>query len=213
MITRLQFGLSLLRDHKFKNSFQHCLNPLKLKQLLIICSTVPTKLSSFIETALRHGCPLVNLLHIFRTSFLKNTSGRLLLKHYNFRKNRKQKCNLKFRFRALQASFDKQHPFWTQPQYCLTFPWIELQMLLGCRLIHITIITLRHILQLVYLCPCLVVGLFMSQLCDLLFIFSLIFIVINHKITIKQRHLFFAHFLGYLLLVLVDNVMKNANNF
>ena len=28
MITRLQLGLGHLRDHKFKNSFQDCLNPL-----------------------------------------------------------------------------------------------------------------------------------------------------------------------------------------
>ena len=35
--------------------------------------------SNFIETALRHGCSLVNLLHIFRTPLLKNTSGWLLL--------------------------------------------------------------------------------------------------------------------------------------
>ena len=34
---------------------------------------------SFIETTLRHGCSPVNLLHIFRTLFLKNTSGWLLL--------------------------------------------------------------------------------------------------------------------------------------
>ena len=33
----------------------------------------------FIEIAFRHGCFPVNLLHIFRTPFLKNTSGRLLL--------------------------------------------------------------------------------------------------------------------------------------
>ena len=32
------------------------------------------------EITLRHGCSPVNLLHIFRTPFLKNTSGRLLLK-------------------------------------------------------------------------------------------------------------------------------------
>ena len=30
---------------------------------------------SFIEIALRHGCPPANLLHIFRTTFTKNTSG------------------------------------------------------------------------------------------------------------------------------------------
>ena len=36
-------------------------------------------LCNFIEIALRHGCSPVNLLHIFRTPFLKNTSGRLHL--------------------------------------------------------------------------------------------------------------------------------------
>ena len=44
-------------------------------------STISTKLqSNFIEITLPHGCSPVNLLHIFRTPFLKNTSGRLLLK-------------------------------------------------------------------------------------------------------------------------------------
>ena len=38
-------------------------------------------LCKFIEIALWHGCSPVNLLHIFRTLFTKNTSGRLLLKH------------------------------------------------------------------------------------------------------------------------------------
>ena len=36
-------------------------------------------LCNFIETALQHGCSPVDLLHIFRTPFLKNTSGWLLL--------------------------------------------------------------------------------------------------------------------------------------
>ena len=36
-------------------------------------------LYNFIETALQHGCSLVNLLHIFRIPFPKNTSGCLLL--------------------------------------------------------------------------------------------------------------------------------------
>ena len=33
----------------------------------------------FIEITLLHGCSPVNLLHSFRTPFLKNTYGRLLL--------------------------------------------------------------------------------------------------------------------------------------
>ena len=35
--------------------------------------------SNFIEIALRQGCSLVNLLHIFRTPFPRNTSELLLL--------------------------------------------------------------------------------------------------------------------------------------
>ena len=37
------------------------------------------KQSNFIEITLQHGCFPVNLLHIFRTPFLKDTSGGLLL--------------------------------------------------------------------------------------------------------------------------------------
>ena len=36
-------------------------------------------LRNFIEITLPHGCSPVNLLHIFRTPFTKNTSGWLLL--------------------------------------------------------------------------------------------------------------------------------------
>ena len=39
-------------------------------------SVVSTKMqSNFIEITLRHGCSPVNLLHIFKTLFSKNTSG------------------------------------------------------------------------------------------------------------------------------------------
>ena len=38
---------------------------------------------NFIEIAIWHGFSPVNFLHIFRTPFLKNTFGRLLLKHPN----------------------------------------------------------------------------------------------------------------------------------
>ena len=37
------------------------------------------QLCNFIDIVLRHGCSLVNLLHIFRATFPKKTSGRLLL--------------------------------------------------------------------------------------------------------------------------------------
>ena len=47
-------------------------------------SVISIKLqSNFIEIALRYGCSLVNLLHIFRTPFPKNTSDGLLLKGLN----------------------------------------------------------------------------------------------------------------------------------
>ena len=35
--------------------------------------------SNFIEMAFRHGCSPVNLLHIFRIAFPRNSSGWLLL--------------------------------------------------------------------------------------------------------------------------------------
>ena len=66
----------------------------------------------------------------------------------------------------------------TQPQCCLTFSWIDLQMLLRCCLIHVSIILLRKILHLLYLPPWLNLGLFMSYLCDLFFIFIFNFIMI-----------------------------------
>ena len=39
----------------------------------------------FIEITLRHGCSPVDLLHIFRTLFPKNTSGRLVLDMVEFK--------------------------------------------------------------------------------------------------------------------------------
>ena len=94
----------------------------------------------------------------------------------------------------IQAFFYKQHFFSTQPQCCLTFLWIELQVLLWCCLIHISIIILRHFLYLLCLCPCLYLGLVMSYLCDSFFIFIFIFIMINCIISWIQTHLFFCLF-------------------
>ena len=60
--------------------------------------------------------------------------------------------------------FHMQRFFSTQPQCCSTFLWIELQMLLRCCLIHISIIILRHFLYLLYLCPWLDIGLFVVSM-------------------------------------------------
>ena len=87
--------------------------------------------------------------------------------------------------------------------------------------------TETHNLYLVYLCPCLDPGLFMSYLSGLLLIsasfslplfmeileFSIISSCINHITSLKQTHMFFVHFLEYLLLFLGDNVDEKGNNF
>ena len=50
-------------------------------------SAISIKLqSNFIEIALRRGCSPVDLLHIFRTRFYKNTYGGMLLKSESKRK-------------------------------------------------------------------------------------------------------------------------------
>ena len=41
---------------------------------------------------------------------------------------------------------------------------------------------------------------------DLFLIFSLIFVVINHTTSFKQKYLLFVHFVEYFLLFLDDNV-------
>ena len=85
----------------------------------------------------------------------------------------------------------KQRFFSAQPRCYLTFLWIELEMLLRCCLIHKSII-LRHILYLLYLRPYLDLSLYMSYLCDLIFIFTFIFIMINHIISWIQSYMFFC---------------------
>ena len=90
----------------------------------------------------------VNFSLVVFSKWRKWTSGLFVLK--------RQSTNTRF--------FYEQHFFSTQPQCCLTFSWIELQVFLWCCLIYITIIMLRCILHLVYLCPCLGLGLFMLYL-------------------------------------------------
>ena len=69
---------------------------------------------------------------------------------------------------------------------------------------------LRQVLYVVYLGPCLSLGLFMPCLCDLFSISSLIFITINHITSFKQTRLIFLHFQEYLLLFLNDNVDEES---
>ena len=108
--------------------------------------------------------------------------------------------------------FYKQHFFSTQCQSCLNFSWIELQMLLRCCLIPVNIIIMRHILYLVYMRPFL--GLFMSYLWDLFFIFSLNFIVINYITSFKQKYLFLCTFLWFFWYYFwMITWMKRVNNF
>ena len=99
--------------------------------------------------------------------------------------------------------------FLTQPQSYRTFPWVQLQTLRRGCLLQITIFILRHTSYLVHLHPCLGLVLFMLRLCDPFFIFSLIFITINHTTSLKQTNLFFAHFSEYLMLVL-DNMNEES---
>ena len=105
----------------------------------------------------------------------------------------------------IHAFLYKQRFFSSQPQYCLTFSWIELQMLLMCCLIHMTIIILRHFLYFLYWSPCLNPDLFMSYLWDLFVFFVIISIIINK--SHEYRHICsFAYFLEYALLFLDGNV-------
>ena len=50
----------------------------------------------------------------------------------------------------------------------------------------------------------------MSHIGDLFFIFSLIFIAINSIMSLKQKHLFYAHFLDSILLFLDGNVDEES---
>ena len=45
------------------------------------CDFNKVSLQLYIEIILRHGCAPVNLMHILKTTFTKNTSGWLLLKN------------------------------------------------------------------------------------------------------------------------------------
>ena len=82
----------------------------------------------------------------------------------------------------------------SQSKCCLTFSWIELQMLLRCCLIHISIIKPKHCLYLLYLWSRLNEGVFRSYPCDFFFSLSSSFL---------QTYFFF--WLFYRILLFLDN--------
>ena len=118
----------------------------------------------------------------------------------------------------ITRSFYKQRFFSTQPQCCLTFAWIQVQMLLRCCLIYISIIIHTETLFTFTVFVCMSrprsIYLFMSYLCDLFFIFTFIFIMIHRIISWIQTHLFFCLFFricpNYFVMI---TWMKNLNNF
>ena len=61
----------------------------------------------------------------------------------------------------------------------------------------------RHFIYLLYLYPWLDLGLFLSDLCDLFFIFIFIFTETSY----------FAHFLKYVLFFLTDSMDEECKNF
>ena len=66
--------------------------------------------------------------------------------------------------------------------------------------------------RLVYFFPCPGLGLLVSYLYDLFFIFSFIFILINAT-SLEQIFLLFVHFLEHLLLFLDDDVDEGREKF
>ena len=114
-----------------------------------------------------------------------------ILQFYGTHTNRKKKDTLAFvKGLVKHMLFFISNAISIQPQCCLIFSWIKLQKSLRCCLINVSIFILRHFLYFLYLCPYLDLGLFLSYLCDLFFIFVFILTMINHIIPSKQGHLF-----------------------
>ena len=76
-------------------------------------------LCNFIEITLQHGCSPINLLHIFRTPFLKNTSGWSLLKVI-IDSNRFQRLKI---YQTLLIFFSKSFLWWVE-NVIFSFPLV-----------------------------------------------------------------------------------------
>ena len=103
---------------------------------------------------------------------------------------------------AIHAFF-YEYFFLTQPQCCLTFSWIELQILRRCCLIHTSIIILKHFIFTMLVSKsrprfiCVIYVIYFSSS------FSLWLIVLSHE---YKHTCSVAYFLEYDLLFLDDNV-------
>ena len=73
---------------------------------------------------------------------------------------------------AKKIRFFLRNAFFYSALVLLDVSLIELQMLLRCCLVHISIIILRHFFNLLYLCPCPDLGLFMYRIYVIYFSFS-----------------------------------------
>ena len=130
------------------------------------------------------------------------------------KKTRTQTSRVVLKYSQLNTFFSKQCSFSTQPQCCLTFLWIELQMLLWCCLIHITIIIIvRHILYLS-------ISVSMSRAKSIyvlsfwhIFHFQPHFHCHQSYNVIKTDALVFCMFLEHLLFFLDDNMDEDGKWF
>ena len=93
---------------------------------------------------------------------------------------------------------------WGDFQICINVICIiEVQMLLRCCLIHTVIChhTNIHFIFSVFVFMSRPRSIYVVSMWPFFFVFSFLFIFINHKISLKQTHWFFAHFLEYSLLL------------
>ena len=139
--------------------------------------------------------------------------------HFNLNLNKKKTCwnenheketNYIYTSAADLHSFFKSKIFFNSTVF-LTFSWIELQMLLRCCLIHLSITILRDFLYLLYLYLFVELSLYMSYLWALFFILIFIFIMINRMNTdILVLLLIFQNLSCYFWMI---TSMKKVNNF
>ena len=102
----------------------------------------------------------------------------------------------------LTRLFYKQGFFLTQSQCCLTFSWVEFQMLLRCCLIHNHHRTLTRLMISLFVSMSRPTSLYVVYMwCDLFFIFSLIFHNQLYNSIITDTLVFTHFFLEYVTII------------